>query len=51
MASSFTNLLYHVVFSTKERIPLIHDQAREAFRRSSRTLLLGRPLEEGAAAE
>ena len=25
MASSLTNLLYHIVFSTKERIPLIHE--------------------------
>jgi putative transposase len=25
MASSLTNLLYHIVFSTKERVPLIHD--------------------------
>ena len=25
MASSLTNLLYHMVFSTKERVPLIHD--------------------------
>jgi len=25
MASSLTNLLYHIVFSTKDRIPLIHE--------------------------
>lgn len=25
MASSLTNLLYHLVFSTKERVPLVHD--------------------------
>ena len=29
MASSLTNLLYHIVFSTKERIPLIHDDLQE----------------------
>ena len=29
MASSLTNLLYHIVFSTKERIPLIHDDLEE----------------------
>ncbi|HKV13209.1 MAG TPA: IS200/IS605 family transposase [Thermoanaerobaculia bacterium] len=30
MASSLTNLLYHIVFSTKERIPLIQDHLRES---------------------
>jgi len=30
MASSLTNLLYHIVFSTKERIPLIEDGLRES---------------------
>ena len=30
MASSLTNLLYHIVFSTKERVPLIHDDLRES---------------------
>jgi len=29
MASSLTNLLYHIVFSTKERIPLIHEGLEE----------------------
>jgi hypothetical protein len=29
MASSLTNLLYHIVFSTKERIPLIHEDLEE----------------------
>jgi putative transposase len=29
MASSLTNLLYHIVFSTKERVPLVHDDLRE----------------------
>jgi putative transposase len=29
MASSLTNLLYHIVFSTKERVSLIHDGVRE----------------------
>lgn len=28
MAKTFTNLLYHIVFSTKEREPLIHDKRR-----------------------
>lgn len=30
MASSLTNLLYHIVFSTKERVPLIHGSFRES---------------------
>ena len=25
MASTFTNLLYHAVFSTKDRVPAIHE--------------------------
>src|SRR5688500_9341980 len=29
MADTFTNLLYHLVFSTKERRPLISDDIRE----------------------
>jgi REP element-mobilizing transposase RayT len=29
MASSLTNLLYHIVFSTKARVPLIADDLRE----------------------
>ncbi len=29
MASTFTNLLYHIVFSTKNRIPAIHESLRE----------------------
>ncbi len=29
MASTLTNLLYHVVFSTKGRIPLISDEIKE----------------------
>ena len=29
MASTFTNLLYHVVFSTKDRTPAIHEGLRE----------------------
>ena len=29
MASTFTNLLYHIVFSTKDRIPRIHEGLRE----------------------
>src|SRR5215211_5142811 len=29
MASSLTNLLYHIVFSTKERIPMIHEDLEE----------------------
>jgi putative transposase len=29
MATSFANLLYHIVFSTKERVPLITDNHRE----------------------
>jgi putative transposase len=29
MATSFANLLYHVVFSTKERVPLLHESVRE----------------------
>jgi putative transposase len=29
MASSLTNLLYHIVFSTKERVPLIHEGFEE----------------------
>lgn len=28
MATTFSNLLYHVVFSTKNRLPLIHDEIR-----------------------
>jgi REP element-mobilizing transposase RayT len=30
MATSLTNLLYHIVFSTKERVPLIEDGLRES---------------------
>jgi putative transposase len=29
MATTFANLLYHIVFSTKERIPSIQDDIRE----------------------
>jgi putative transposase len=29
MASTFTNLLFHVVFSTKDRLPIIHEALRE----------------------
>lgn len=29
MATTFSNLLYHIVYSTKNRIPLIHDGLRE----------------------
>ena len=29
MASTFTNLLYHIVFSTKDRAPAIHEGLRE----------------------
>jgi REP element-mobilizing transposase RayT len=29
MANTFTNLLYHIVFSTKDRIPAIHGEMRE----------------------
>jgi REP element-mobilizing transposase RayT len=29
MATTFTNLLYHVVFSTKDRVPLIHKGLQE----------------------
>jgi REP element-mobilizing transposase RayT len=29
MASTFTNLLFHIVFSTKDRIPAIHGGLRE----------------------
>jgi REP element-mobilizing transposase RayT len=29
MPSTYTNLLYHIVFSTKERIPLINDNLKE----------------------
>src|SRR5258708_35171584 len=29
MASSLTNLLYHIVFSTKARVPLIADDLKE----------------------
>ena len=29
MASTFTNLLYHAVFSTKDRTPAIHEGLRE----------------------
>jgi REP-associated tyrosine transposase len=29
MASTFTNLLYHVVFSTKDRVPMIHKDVQE----------------------
>jgi REP-associated tyrosine transposase len=29
MASTFTNLLYHIVFSTKDRIPMIQADVRE----------------------
>lgn len=28
MATTFANLLYHIVFSTKNRVPLIHDEIR-----------------------
>src|SRR4028119_1557482 len=48
MASSLTNLLYHIVFSTKERIPLIHEDLEEplydyigGILRGKRGLLLG----------
>ena len=30
MASTLTNLLYHVVFSTKHRLPLIGDDIQQA---------------------
>ncbi len=30
MASSLTNLLYHIVFSTKDRVPLIGDDLQES---------------------
>jgi hypothetical protein len=30
MASSLTNLLYHIVFSTKERVPLIDEGLQES---------------------
>ncbi|MFY9819970.1 MAG: IS200/IS605 family transposase [Thermoanaerobaculia bacterium] len=29
MASTFTNLLFHIVFSTKDRLPVIHGDLRE----------------------
>ena len=29
MATTFTNLLYHIVFSTKDRIPLIQSDLQE----------------------
>ncbi|HEX9941874.1 MAG TPA: transposase [Thermoanaerobaculia bacterium] len=29
MASTFTKLLYHMVFSTKNRVPSIHNEFRE----------------------
>ena len=29
MATTFTNLLFHIVFSTKNRMPAIHDALRE----------------------
>lgn len=29
MASTFTNLLFHIVFSTKDRLPAIHESLRE----------------------
>jgi len=29
MANTFTQLLYHIVFSTKERVPLIHPERRD----------------------
>jgi REP element-mobilizing transposase RayT len=29
MATSLTNLLYHIVFSTKGRVPLLHENLRE----------------------
>ena len=29
MASTFSNLLYHLVFTTKGRLPLIHDDLRD----------------------
>jgi REP element-mobilizing transposase RayT len=28
MATTFSNLLYHIVFSTKNRLPMIHDEIR-----------------------
>ena len=28
MAATFANLLYHIVFSTKNRLPLIHEEIR-----------------------
>jgi putative transposase len=30
MATTFANLLYHVVFSTKDRLPLIRNEIRES---------------------
>lgn len=29
MATTFTNLLYHIIFSTKERVPMIREDIRE----------------------
>jgi putative transposase len=29
MARTFSNLLYHIIFTTKNRVPLIHDDLRE----------------------
>jgi putative transposase len=29
MAGTYTNLLYHIVFSTKDRVPLIREEFRE----------------------
>lgn len=29
MATTFTNLLYHIVFSTKDRIPMIQSDLQE----------------------
>ena len=29
MAHTYSNLLYHVIFSTKERVPMISDELRE----------------------
>ena len=30
MATTFSNLLYHIVFSTKNRVPLIQERVRES---------------------
>ena len=39
MAQSFTNLIYHIVFSTKDRQPLITDAHHQ--KRSSRDEFIG----------